>query len=896
VASRVDRCLPRHADRLTAMPPRLIEAGRRLLALLRRRRFERDLDDELAFHLAMKEAEYTHSGNDAPRQAARRRFGNVARLREELRDMWTFPAVESVWADIRFATRRLMNERSFTLVAVGALALGIGANSTFFALVYAICLRGLPIDAPERVMFVASRDAANRPGGLSYGEFTDLRAASMSFDGLAAMTQAPMVIGDTDRPPERLLGAYISAAAFDVLRETPIAGRTFLPEDDRPGATVVGILAGGVWQSRYAGDMAVVGRTVTVNGQPVAIVGIMPQGFRFPGTADLWLPLATMPGVQSQARDVRSLSVFGRLKEGVTPPLAEAELAAIRTTWTRDFSEPGRPVRTTVVPINEQFNPPVAQRAWLAFITAGVLVLLIACANVANLLLMRGVARAHEMAVRASIGGSRARIVRQLLIEGAVLASFAGAIGIALSHAGLRILSTMLPPDALPYWMTFTLDYRIVAFLTFVSLASVIVFGLAPALQLSKTDPGRVLSDGGRGGTRGAGSRRWMASFLAAECALTLVLLAMVVTVARRDFSAARNEFRVEGTDVLTMWLTFPRERYGTADARAAFYTQLEERLAAFAPGASAALTSALPAGGGAVQEVAVRGSSLPAGQKPPTALTIAVSPRYFDVMRIPVRGEASLTSADRPPVDTAIVNERFARMFVPDREAIGEHVRVGGAADGTWLRIVGVVPTVRQGAGPEPDPVVYLPLRTIAPVTTAIVARWDGNPAALTAPLRELLVDMDRSLPLYRVATLDRAMEAAQWNARMAMAMLRTISVIGAVLALVGLYAVTGHAVGQRRRELAVLAALGARPRQLQSVVLRPAMWQLAAGLGLGVGLTYLFEPLFLGADEPTAMTDVATLVPLIVAVVAVGAVACLIPARQAARADPAVALRAEV
>jgi putative ABC transport system permease protein len=875
-------------------PPRLIELGRRLLTLLRRGRFERDLDDELAFHVAMKEAEYGRSGADDARHAALRRFGNVARLREDVRDMWTFPTIESVWADVRFAVRRLPKERSFTALAVVALALGIGANSTFFALVYAMCLRGLPIDAPERVMFIASRDAMNRPGGLSYLEFADLRAASTSFDGLAAMRLAPMTIGDTDRPPERLLGAYVSTAAFGVLRETPVAGRNLLPEDDRPGAAAVGILAGGIWQSRYGGDPGVIGRTVLVNERPVTLVGIMPQGFRFPGTADIWLPLATMPGVQSQGRDARNLSVFGRLKEGVTRPLAEVELTTIRASWTKDFAESSGPLRTTVVPINEQYNPSVNQRQWIAFITAGVLVLLIACANVANLLLMRGVSRSREIAVRASIGGTRARIVRQLLIEGTVLAAFAATLGIALAHAGLRILSTMLPPDALPYWMTFTLDYRLVGLLALVSLATVLFFGLAPALHLSKTDPRRILIDGGRGGTRGVGAKRWMASFLAAECALTLVLLAMVVTVAREDLDAARREFRVDGEGVLTMWLTLPSESYGTADARAVFYARLEERLAGSTT-VRVALTSALPAGGGVVQEVAVRGRSVPAGQKAPTALTIAVSPRYFDVLRIPVRGEAFGTAVDGPPMDTAIVNERFVRLFMPEREAIGEHVRVG-ASESPWLRIVGVAPTVRQGGGDEPDPVVYVPLRTIAPATAAIVARGDGDPAALVGPLREALVQLDRSLPLYRVATLDRAMRATQWNARVANVLLRSISVIGAVLALVGLYAVTGHAVRQRRRELAVLAALGARPQQLQMVVLRPAMLQFAAGLMLGIGCTYLFDPLFNGTEQPSGMTDVATLAPLIAAVIGVGAVACLIPAWRAARVDPAVALRAEV
>ena len=872
------------------MRSRLVSLIYRLLAALRRGRLERDLDDELAFHLAMKADDYVREGVDDPHASARRRFGNAARLREDVRDMWTFPALESVWADLRFAARRLAKDRGFTLVAVMALALGIGANSTFFALVHAICLRGLPIDEPERVMFIASRDRADRPGGLSYDEFSDLRGASTRFEGLAAMTLAPMTIGDVDRAPDRLLGAYISSGAFDILPETPIAGRGFLPQDDRPGATTVALLGGNVWRSRYAGDPGILGRTVTVNGRPVTIVGVMREGFRFPGTADIWLPLATLPGVDAQPREARSLSVFGRLKDGVERPLADAELTAIRAAWSKDFPAAGRDVRTTIAPINEQYNPSVTQQQWIAFIVAGLLVLLIACANVANLLLMRGVSRAREMAVRASIGGTRARIARQLLIEGTVLAAWASIVGMAFAQGGLRALSTLLPADALPYWMTFTLDYRIVTALVVVNLATVLFFGLVPAMQLSQTDPARSLTGGGRSGTRGVAARRWMASFLAIECALTLVLLAMVVVVARHGLAAARTELRVDGKGLLTMWLTLPRQTYETAEARAAFYARLEERLGGIGGGVTAGLTTALPADGGGVQDVTLRWWTMPE-----SALTIAVNPQFFEAVGIPVRGTGFTADSSGGMLDTAVVNERFVSLFLRDREPVGEHVRVGASEEGRWLRIVGVVPTIRQRTRTDPDPVVYIPLRAGAPSTAAIVARTAGDPVSLSAPLRTLLAEMDPNLALYRVMTLDRAMHEAQWNGRIAGVLLRTLAAIGAVLALVGLYAVTGHAVGQRRRELAVLAALGARPRELRRVVLRPTIVQLAGGLALGVGSAYLLDPLFNGVDQPIAMTDAATLGPLIAAVFVVAVAACLIPAREAARADPIAALRLE-
>ena len=875
---------------------RLSELWRRLLALFRRGRLEQDLDDELAFHLAMKEAELARSGMSDPRDAALRQFGNVARLREEVRDMWTFPSPESVWADVRVAGRRLANDRAFSLIAVIALAFGIATNSTFFALVNAICLRGLPIDEPARVLSIGSRDGAGRGGGLSHAEFSDLRDTSTSFERLAAMSVTSMTIGDPTLAPDRVQGAYLSATAFALLGVAPIVGRDFTTADDSAGAAVVAILGNSLWQSRYGGDAGLLGRSVTVNGQTATVVGIMPEGFRFPGTVDLWLPLSSMPGLAALAREARQLSVFGRLRDGTTPTTADAELTSIRAAWAAHAPEADRRVQTTTRLINEQFNPSATDPTWLAFMTAGALVLLIACANVANLLLMRGVSRAKEIAVRASIGGTRVRIVQQLLVEGVVLAAVAAVVGLGLSYVGLNILSALHPADALPYWMTFSIDYRVVGMLSVVTLGSVLVFGLAPALHLSRTDPGRVLHESGRGHTAGAATRRWMATFLAVECALTLVLLAGVAVSARQDLAAKRGEFRVDGGPLLTMWVTLPEQTYASVDARRAFYARLSERLAGLPGGVRTALTSALPGGGGAVQDVEIRGQSPTAGAPPATALTVAVDRRYFGVTGVPIRGAGFGVVDGDAGHDTAIVNERFVRLYLADRNPIGERIRVGAAGDGRWLQIVGVVPTVRQRGGLEPDPVVYQPLRGEPPTTTAVVARIDGDPAALSGLLRNTLRELDPTVAAYRVMTLERAMHEARWNARLSNVLLRSIALIGSALSLVGLYAVIGHAVRQRRRELGLLAALGARPSQLQWLVLRPALPPLTIGLLLGVGFVHAFDRLLGSANPPPiAMSDAATLVPLLAVVVVVAAIACLIPARRAAHADPVAALRLE-
>jgi putative ABC transport system permease protein len=387
-----------------------------------------------------------------------------------------------------------------------------------------------------------------------------------------------------------------------------------------------------------------------------------------------------------------------------------------------------------------------------------------------------------------------------------------------------------------------------------------------------------------------------MAGFLAAECALTLVLLAAVGVTTRQDLAAARGEFRVDGKRLLTSWVTLPAATYGTDDRRTAFYARLAERLAGLPGGVRVALTSALPGAGGAVQEIAVRGRSAPAaGESAPTALTIAVDGAYFAVTAVPVRGSGFGTTDGTGGPETAIVNERFVRLFLPDRNPIGEHVRLGPAGDGIWLQIVGVVPTIRQRGGLEPDPVVYRSLRGAAPSTVAIVAGADGDPTALSGPLRDALRELDPKLAAYRVMTLERAIQEARWSGRMSNLLLRSIALIGSVLSLVGLYAVTGHAARQRRRELGLLAALGARPGQLQWLILRRAMKPLAIGLLLGVGCVHAFDRLLGGAAAPIAMSDAATLVPLLAIVAVVAATACLVPARRAAYVDPVEALRSE-
>src|SRR5262245_15739240 len=431
-----------------------------------------------------------------------------------------------LWRDLRLAVRMLARDRAFTSVAVLVLGLGIGVANMQFVLLNAVCIRGLPIPRVDRVLFVSARDARDRDVPLSFREFEGIRQSARQFHAIAAFANAPAVIGDDDRAPDRAAATWISASGFEVLAEPPAFGRTFEAADDRPGAPPVAIVGHGLWQARYGGDPSLVGRVVRINGTPTTVVGVMRGGFRFPSTTEVWLPLAAMPGVATERRTARLLSVVGRLTDGASIADARGELAAVAGQLTRDYSDTNRGMRLAAMLINDRYNGRLTDPVWLTFAAIGVIVLLIACANAANLMLMRSVARSHEMAVRASLGASRGQLVRQLLAESAVLAALGGAAGTVLPLLSIRVLTSVIPENTLAYYTRFTMDGFAFAVLCAVCLGTVFVFGLAPAVHVSKADVNHLIKEGGRGGGAGIRARRWTTAFLTTEFALTMVMLA----------------------------------------------------------------------------------------------------------------------------------------------------------------------------------------------------------------------------------------------------------------------------------------------------------------------------------------------------------------------------------
>jgi predicted permease len=873
---------------------------RRLWYFARQRQADAELAEELEFHQEMRRRALETRGDAADTSAAARRaLGNIGLAREQAHDVWIWPWFQDAAKDIRFAARLLTRDRWFTIVAVLALGLGIGVNTTQFTIVNAICLRGLPIARPDRVGYLGTRDASARDQGVSFRDFVDLRSATRTFGGMAAFSGGPVALGDDELAPERVLGTFISDDGFSIAGERPTLGRDFADEDDRPGATPVVILSHGLWVRRYGGDPATIGRTVRVGGVPAVVIGIMPQGFKFPNNADLWQPLTSAPGLESQGRNARTLGAFGRLADGATMEQAHSEAATVFERLARDHPETNTGIRPTLEPINERFNGRITDPAWIAFTIVGGLVVLISCANVANLLLMRSARRSREVALRASLGATRQRIVRQLIVESMLLAFLGGLVGLGLSILGIRLFASALPENGLPYWVTLTMDGRVLGVLMIVCLGTVLVFGLAPALHASTTDVSATLKDGGRTG----GSvrvRRWTAAFLVLEFALTVLIVANVVSGVRAGRAAERADVVFDTTNLLTMWVTPPGQTYGTAE-RHGLYERVRERLVALPGVSTLALTSALPLGGASTQRLMIDGREPPAGGAAPTVWTVAVDARYFDVLGLALRRGRPFDDADGlPGRESAIVNERFVAMHFGDVDPIGRRIRVapvGGTDETPWLTIVGVSPSVRQRALPQPDPVVYLPWRQAPALTAALMVRTSIGPGAIAQAVREAVRGLDPDLPVYRLFTMEEVLREAGWNGRLSGRMITTIASIALLLSAVGLYGVTAYAVSHRTHEIGVRMALGAGRTHIAWLVLRRVLGQIGVGLAAGVVCTWVWGRL-LESEGPAGfpgLTDPATIALVTAVFAGVGLVASLSPVWRAMRLSPVAVLRHE-
>ena len=812
--------------------------------------------------------------------------------------------MQSFFQDLRFAVRRLVKDRWFTLAAIVALALGIGANSAVFTLVNAILLRGLPFDQADRIMWLDTRDARGRNLGVSFDEFEDWRRASRTFSGMTLVQTGFLAISADDRVPESYQGGYISANAFDVVGVKPQLGRGLVPEDDLPGAPAVAVISGAIWKSRYAGDRNVIGKAVRINALPVTLVGVMPDGLTWPFGQQVWVPMSQRPPVFRGPRQNRPFVVYGRLADGATLDQARSEMKNISEQLAAQYQDSNKDISAQVTPFQDRIAGTQIKTIFWALMGAVFFVLLIACSNVANLLLARAAHRTREIAVRVSLGATRWRVVRQLLVESILLAFVSGAVGLGLAYAGIRWFDGETQNIGKPYWMTFDLDATVFAFFAVACLLTGIMFGLAPALHISRTNVNEVLKEGGRSGSGGLRARRWTAALIVAELALTLVLLAGAGFMMRSFLNMYRMETGIETARLLTMSFTMPTRKYSNQQMRLEFIRRVEERLNAVGAVAGASSTSTIPLLGGATRQLAIDGHPPAPGDKQQTVTMLSVGPRYFDALGVRlVRGRPLDDNDGTPGREAAVVNERLASMYFANADPIGQRIRLTDDAPvaprSEWVTIVGLAPNVRQRSSqdnPEPDPVVYVPhLQNPGMVQAVVLVRGRSDPGQLTSLLRKEMFALDPDLPLNNVRTMDENLAQQRWFARVFGTMFSVFAGIAIVLAAVGLFAVTAYSVTQRTQEIGVRMALGAQAKQVSWLILRRGLIHLGIGLTLGLAGAFGVGRLLRSMLFQTGPADPMTLVSITLLLIAVAITACLWPAWQAARLNPVTALRYE-
>lgn len=869
----------------------------------RSRRHDADLAEEMAVHREMTERRLIEEGAD-PIEAARaaaRALGNGLSAQHAARDVWIPAWFQDISQDVRFAARLLAKERWFTMAVVVALALGIGANTAVFTLVNAVNWRGLPVEQPQRIVAVYSFDPGGRRVGASFDDFKDWQRANQTFDGLAAITGTFVTIGDTERAPDRVMAAYVSWNTFRLLGDQPVQGRDFVEDDDREGAPAVVVLGYRIWRDRYGSDAGLIGRTIAVNGQPAIVIGVMADGFQFPALADAWQPLTQAPGVLTARRDARNLRIVGRLAANTGMSRATADVNAIASRLALAYPDTNAGVRATVEPFTGRADQPFL----LAMFGAVAFVLLIACANVANLLLARASHRAREMTLRATLGASRWRVTRQLLVESLMLAMMAGGLGLVIAKLCMVLFVSDVDAGGIAYWVRWTMDGRVFGFLAAISAMTFLLFGVGPALFLSRGASAEVLKEGGRTSTSGLRARRSSTVLLVTELALTLVLLAGASLMTRSLLAMQANDLVIDSARLLTANVTPSPQKYPEPAQRLEFLRRLEERLRVIPVLASATLASSVPFVGAVSRRLAIDGRNQRTDVRQPVVLVVTVGARYFDTLGLPLLAGRPFTNVDGSAGhDSVIVNRAFAARFFPNLDPIGQRIRLTAptepAEKAEWMTIVGVSPTVRQQPQEQTvDAVAYVPFTSTLgsgfPSSISLIVRTDAEPAALTGTLREELRQLDADLAVSRIQPLEYYLRQSRWSHRLFSRVFGLFAGIAVVLSVIGLYAVTAYAVGQRTQEIGVRLALGAQRGQVVWLFVRQMAVRLAAGLVIGLAGAFGLGTLLQGLLVGTSPTDPVALVTSMLCLVFAAAAATLVPTRRATRLDPVAALRHE-
>jgi predicted permease len=804
--------------------------------------------------------------------------------------------------DVSYSLRRLRKSPAFTIIVVLTLALGIGANTAIFSVVNTVLLRALPYRSPDALVSIEHiyPSLNNKEAPVSARGFRDYRDRTSSFEAVAVETPFGANLTGTG-DPERVPGVRVSGDWFHVLGVGAKHGRVLGRDDDVPGHEHVAVISYGLWTRLFASSPSAVGKSIELNGETYQIVGVMPQGFAsfFSRNGDIFVPLALSPAAFEGGYTNEYLNSVARLKPGTTLPRAQAELATFAENLKKAYPDQFAPKWTLKVRTLGDLSSGRAKPALLVLLGAVGLVLLIACANVANLLLARAAIRIKEVAIRAALGADRASLVRQLLTESVMLALAGGILGLLLAQWSVKSLIVLYP--GLPRASEIGIDASVMAFTLLVSVFTGLLFGLAPALQTSVGNLQETLRDGSRSGAADFAGRNLRRGLVVAEMALSLTLLVGAGLLIK---SVARLQGVDPGFDprnLLTFNLALPAIKYPTDTSQMLFYDQLVPRLNALPGVRAAAVTSVLPFGGGwSTSSFTIEGLIVPPGQNGPWGDVRIVSSKFFDAMRIPLKRGRVFTDQDiQSSQPVTVIDEQFVRKYFANTDPIGKRITFGarrGSTDSTWITIVGVVGhAAHEGLDAEPRIQYYFPVNQSGGRFMSVVMRTSGNPTALVSAAREAVHSVDRNLPVSGVNPMEKLVDASVGQRKLSMILLGVFSGIAMLLASIGIYGVMSYSVTQRTRELGIRMALGAARSRVLALVVGQGMVLTGSGVMIGLiaasGLTrFLSSQLFgVGATDPVTFGGVAILL------IAVSILATLLPAMRATRVNPVVALRDE-
>jgi putative ABC transport system permease protein len=799
--------------------------------------------------------------------------------------------------DIRFGLRTALKNKGVTGLAVVCLAIGIGLNTMMFSVTDGVLVQPLPYPDPDTIVLLRTTQKANgiRRGSMSWLDLQDWRERARSFAAIAALQYRSFTVSDGG-DADRYSGAAVSRDLFPLLGTSPQIGRTFNADDDRAGGEPVVLISDDLWKRRYNGDPSIVGRAIQVNSRPHTVIGVMPQRFKFPNNEYLWLPLAEF--AINQQRGARGLMVFARLSPGQTVAQAQQEGDTVAANLAAAYPDSNQGWGIYVEPIRKWALPEDVKLIILTMMGSVTMVLLIACFNVANLMLARASSRSREISIRTALGAGRGQILRQLLTESVIVGLCSVPLGLLCAYGGLKLIDMSIPPDDIPYFIHWELNVRALFYAIGVAALTGIVFGLAPAIQASKADLQEALKEGGRGAT--AGGRAWIRNTLVvAEVALSLLLLIGASLFVRSFLNLRQASGGFDSAPLMTMRFYMPNEQYATPESKVQRAEDILRRVEAL-PGVQAAFASNLIPldGGGGFSRILIDGRPFEAGKEPMIGY-VGVSPHMIRTLGLSVVRGRELTDTEamtRAPY--AVINEAMAKRFWPREDPLGRRFRTLNESDGGWFTVVGVAPDFRHGDldTSEPiEPCAYVSFAFGALQNTGITIRAAGNPALVSAPARDAIRASDPRLAVFQASTMAELRERSYWQYFLFGWMFSLYGGIALVLAAIGVYGVLSYSVEQRTQEIGVRMALGAGRRDVLRLVVVQGLKLAIVGVAIGAVGSFFITPIIKSELVNVSPTDPVSFIGVSLFLSAIAFLASYVPARRAMAVDPLVALRAE-